>query len=317
MPWHFAAEKYGLKLAQEFSRRGVTLGDGSDPVNLLNPAIPPQTVLAERLKALVLDWAGTTVDFGSVAPARTMQRIFASHHIELTEDEARQHMGLPKKDHIRAILGISRIRDVWNKEFSAVPTEKDVETLYAQFIPLQFSCLMDYSAVLDGVPEAVESFRARGLKIGSTTGYTREMLDMLLESSAKEGYAPDCSVTPGEVIAGRPHPYMIYECAIRLQVYPTAAIAKIGDTPVDVKEGLNAGAWSIGVAGTGNKVGLTRDEFFALPVQEREVQLTRARKELREAGAHYVIDNLSELNAVLDDIDARLEAAGCEAQSHA
>src|SRR3974390_933322 len=100
MPWHFAAEKYGLKLAQEFSRRGGNLGDGSDPVKLLNPAIPPQTVLAERLKALVLDWAGTTVDFGSVAPARTMQCVFASHHIELTEDEARQHMGLPKKDHI-------------------------------------------------------------------------------------------------------------------------------------------------------------------------------------------------------------------------
>lgn len=291
--------------------------DGSDPVNRLNPAIPPQTAPAEKIKALVLDWAGTTVDFGSVAPARTMQGIFSMRHIDLTEQEARQHMGLPKKDHIREILAIPRIREVWRKDFKAAPEEKDVEALYAEFIPLQFSCLMEYSAVLDGVPAAVEGFRSRGLKIGSTTGYTREMLDMLLESSAKEGYTPDCSVTPGEVGAGRPHPYMIYECAIRLQVYPTAAIAKVGDTPADVREGLNAGAWSIGVAGTGNMVGIARDEFFTLPDSERESLLVRARNELREAGAHYVIDSLSGLSTVLDDIDARLEAAACEAHIHA
>jgi len=274
-------------------------------------------VPAQKIKALVLDWAGTTVDFGSVAPARTMQRVFASHHIELTEAEARQHMGLPKKDHIREILSIPRIREIWRTDFKVVPGEKDVEALYAEFIPLQFSCLMDYSAVLEGVSEAVEGFRTRGLKIGSTTGYTREMLDMLLESSAKEGYVPDCSVTPGEVGAGRPHPYMIYECAIRLQVYPTAAIAKVGDTPADVREGLNAGAWSIGVAGTGNRVGLTRDEFSALPDSQRKLLLERARNELREAGAHYVIDDLSELNTLLDAIDARLEATGTEAHLHA
>jgi phosphonoacetaldehyde hydrolase len=283
--------------------------DGRDSLKLLNPAVPPQTIHAGRLKALVLDWAGTTVDFGSLAPARTMQKLFAGVGIALTEQETRQHMGLPKKEHIRGILSIRRIREAWSKLRGNGPGDADVDEMYAEFIPLQFSCLDEYSAVIPGVLEAVERFRGRGLKIGSTTGYTRAMLDLLLESSAKLGYCPDCSLTPEEAGAGRPHPFMMYESAVRLQVYPLAAIAKIGDTPADIREGLNAGAWSIGVAGTGNRIGLSADELFALPEAEKESRLAAARDELENAGAHYVIDTLADADAVLDEIDAQLKAA--------
>lgn len=278
-------------------------------MNCSDSSIPSQLSGAHRLKAVVLDWAGTTVDFGSVAPARTMQRLFSSCGIELSEQETRRHMGLPKKEHIRGILSMPRIREVWAEKQGFAPTDADVDAMYEAFIPLQFSCLMDYSAVIPGVTEAVAGLRARGLKIGSTTGYTREMLDMLLESSAHQGYAPDCSLTPGEAGGGRPHPFMMYECAVRLGVYPMAAIAKIGDTPADIQEGLNAGSWAIGVAGTGNAIGLTPAEFDNLSVEEKKERLLRARRELSDAGAHYVIDDLSQLAPVLDEIDARLNAA--------
>jgi phosphonoacetaldehyde hydrolase len=286
-------------------------------MKLLNPSIPPQTVRADRLKALVLDWAGTTVDFGSLAPARTLQELFAALGIALTEAETRQHMGLPKKEHIRGILSMSRIRDAWQELRDSVPADADVDAIYADFIPLQTSCLTEYSAVIPGVSEAVENFRRRGLKIGSTTGYTRAMLDLLLGPSASEGYSPDCSLTPEEVGAGRPYPFMMYEAAVQLHVYPMQAIAKIGDTPADVQEGLNAGAWSIGVAGTGNSIGLSLEEFHALSEAERESRLVQARAELQNAGAHYVVDTLDDLPSVLDDIDARLRS-GYEpvAESH-
>jgi phosphonoacetaldehyde hydrolase len=94
-----------------------------------------------------------------------------------------------------------------------------------------------------------------------------------------------------------------------MQVYPFAAIAKIGDTPADVHEGLNAGAWSIGLAGTGNMIGLSFDEFHALSEVDRETRLVQARSELQSAGAHYVVDTLDDIAAVLDDIDARLSRA--------
>jgi phosphonoacetaldehyde hydrolase len=277
-------------------------------LKLLNPAVPPHTIDADRLKGLVLDWAGTTVDFGSLAPARTIEQVFSRRKIELSEAEARQHMGLPKREHIRGILSIAKVRDAWKELHGRLPADADVDAIYAEFIPLQFSCLAEYSDVIPGVPEAVEGFRRRGLKIGSTTGYTRAMLDMLLESSVREGYVPDCSLTPEEVGAGRPHPFMIYECAVRLQVYPMAAIAKIGDTPSDIHEGLNAGAWSIGVAGTGNMVGLSRADFCGLTDADREMRLVRARAELQAAGAHYVVDSLAGVSPVLDDIDARLSS---------
>jgi phosphonoacetaldehyde hydrolase len=278
-------------------------------LKLLNPAVPPQTIHADRLKGLVLDWAGTTVDFGSLAPARTLQQLFARVHITLTESETRRDMGLPKKEHIRGILSMPRVRNAWQELRGRIPSDADVDEMYREFIPLQFSCLAEYSALIPGVVEAMQGFRQRGLKIGSTTGYTRAMLDLLVEKSAKEGYSPDCSLSPEEVGAGRPHPFMMYENAVRLQVYPLAAIAKIGDTPVDIHEGLSAGAWSIGVAGTGNKIGLSLEDFHALSDAERESRLTNARAELQNAGAHYVVDTLAEVHSVLDDIDARLRSA--------
>jgi phosphonoacetaldehyde hydrolase len=278
-------------------------------MKLLNPAVPPQTIYADRLKGLVLDWAGTTVDYGSLAPARTLQKLFAGARITLTESETRQHMGLPKKEHIRGILSLPRVRNAWQELRGRFPSEADVDEMYREFIPLQFSCLAEYSALIPGVVEAMQSFRRRGLKIGSTTGYTRAMLDLLVEKSAKEGYSPDCSLTPEEVGAGRPHPFMMYESAVRLQVYPLAAIAKIGDTPVDILEGLNAGAWSIGVAGTGNMIGLSLEDFHALSEAARESRLADARAELQNAGAHYVVDTLAEVHSVLDDIDVRLKTA--------
>ena len=278
-------------------------------MKLLNPAVPPLTVHADCLKAVILDWAGTTVDHGSLAPARTLQEVFSRVRITLTESEIRRDMGLPKKDHIRCILAIPRVRDAWRALRERVPTEADVDEMYREFIPLQFSCLAEYSTLIPGVVDAVQCFRQRGLRIGSTTGYTRAMLDLLLEKSAKDGYSPDCSLSPEDVGAGRPHPFMIYESAVRLQIYPLAAMAKIGDTPADIQEGLNAGVWSIGVAGTGNMVGLSREDFQTLSPAQKESRLAAARAELQEAGAHYVIDTLSEAHAVLNDIDLRLKTA--------
>ena len=279
-------------------------------MKLLSTRLPPNTVHANKLKALVLDWAGTTVDFGSLAPARTIQQVFASVQIQLSEAEIRRDMGLPKKDHIRQILCIPRVRDAWASLRGRIPTPADVEEMYQLFVPLQFSCLVEYSALIPGVVDSVRRFRERGLKIGSTTGYTPEMLDLLLQISARAGYQPDCALSPEDVGAGRPHPFMLYENAVRLQVFPLAAIAKVGDTPADIHEGLNAGCWSIGVAGTGNAIGLSYDDFQALSAAERHAHLSEARAQLEQAGAHYVIDSFAELDSVLDDIDARLQHGG-------
>lgn len=257
-----------------------------------------------RLRAVILDWAGTTVDHGSLAPVKTLQRVFEEFDLPISESEARRDMGIAKRSHISAILRTGRVAAEWQRLRGHVPAESDIEELYARFVPLQLSCLADYSAVLSEVPETVDKLRRRDLKIGSTTGYTRAMLDLLVEKAAGEGYAPDCSVSPDEAGAGRPAPFMVYEAAVRLQVYPLSAIVKVGDTASDIEEGLNAGTWTVGVTRTGNSIGLNQFDWNALSDEEQRSRLSSARAALEQAGAHYVIEDLSQLDAVLNRIES-------------
>jgi phosphonoacetaldehyde hydrolase len=255
-----------------------------------------------RVTAVILDWAGTTVDHGSLAPVRALQKLFAGRGMRVTEEEARRDMGIHKKDHIRALL-----RAKTGLPPGEAPDEAEVEDLFAAFIPMQMDCLAAYSAVIPGVAAAVEALRARGTKIGSTTGYTRPMLDLLVASAAAQGYTPDCALCPDDTSAGRPWPWMCYLNAIRLKTYPMHTMVKIGDTVSDIEEGVNAGMWTVGVARTGNMVGLTSAEFSALPEAEQSTRLETARRKLGDAGAHYVIDSVADLE--LDPIEYLLNHA--------
>jgi len=259
-----------------------------------------------KLQAVILDWAGTTVDYGSFSPIRAMQQVFADEGITLSDEEVRRDMGLLKKDHIRSLLHLPNVAETWRRQSGRLPTEADVEQLYRDFQPIQMARLERDSDVIPGVAEAAERMRRRGLKIGSTTGYTRPMLEVLLRKSASQGYKPDCSLVPDDVGGGRPMPWMCYEIALRLKVFPLESFAKVGDTVADTEEGLNAGMWTVGVVRTGNMVGLTQAEFGALSPAEQDKRLQKARERLMEAGTHYVIDSVSDFDPVFDEIDRRL-----------
>jgi phosphonoacetaldehyde hydrolase len=148
--------------------------------------------------------------------------------------------------------------------------------------------------------------RSRGLKIGTTTGYNRAMLDYLLERAAAQNFTPDCALCPDDSGAGRPLPWMCYLAAIRLEVYPMAALVKIGDTPADIAEGRNAGMWTIGVTRTGNEIGITEEEWAQLADKQKEGLLQSAERRLLDAGAHYLARSVAECDAILDQIETRL-----------
>jgi phosphonoacetaldehyde hydrolase len=258
------------------------------------------------VRAVIFDWAGTTVDHGSLAPVRVLQQVFASRGVHVSEAQARRDMGVLKKDHIRKILLGPGVSADWRKATGHDPAEADVESLFADFIPIQLECIVRFSAVIDGVVETAARLRQRGIKIGSTTGYTRAMLDLVQRNAAEQGYEPDCAITPDEVGAGRPYPWMTFANAIRLQVEPLEAIVKIGDTPVDIEEGLRAGVWTIGVARTGNMIGMSAQDFAALPAPEQAARLEHARTALSTAGAHEVIDAVADCEPALSAIEARI-----------
>lgn len=183
-----------------------------------------------------------------------------------------------------------------------------MDALFADFILRQQAALLDYADLIPGAVETVEALRARGVKIGSTTGYTSAMMAALTPIAAAQGYAPDCTFTPDMTVGGRPAPWMCYANAMQLGVYPLAAMVKVGDTVADIEEGQNAGMWTVAVAKTGNELGLSRANVEALPTDDLRGRLDAIRARLLTAGAHYVIDGVADLLPVIDHIETRLRA---------
>ncbi len=259
-----------------------------------------------QVKAVILDWAGTAVDHGSLAPVAALKRVFAENGVEISAAEARRDMGLLKKDHIRAIAGYDRVAGEWSRVHGRAPEESDVDRIFREFLPKQAEILEEFSRPIEGIPEAVARWRAAGLRIGSTTGYTRALLQLVIPGAARLGYSPDASVTPEDAGAGRPAPFMCYRNAIELGVYPLWAYVKIGDTPSDIAEGRNAGMWTIGITRTGNEVGLSREEFENLTPEARESAERKAAERLRSAGADYIAASAAECDPIFEEIDGRL-----------
>ncbi len=255
-----------------------------------------------RFQAVIFDWAGTTVDYGSRAPAFVFIEIFRRRGIEITEPEARGPMGLSKQEHIAAIANLPRVAAAWLKQHGHEPTADDVQAMYDEFLPLQKETLKNNSEVIPGVPEAVAECRRQGLKIGSTTGYTRELMEVVAPIAARGGYSPDVIVCSDDVPAGRPAPWMNFQVAQRLGVYPMTSVLVVDDTSVGIVAGLNAGATTVAVTQTGNAVGLTLSEIADLPSGELESRLAAADRQFREDGADHLLRSVAELPSLLQQL---------------
>lgn len=258
------------------------------------------------LKAAIFDWAGTTIDYGCCAPAGTFRTLFERHGIQASIAQAREPMGMHKRDHIAAMLAMPALAEQWAARHGTPFNDGDVERLFQEFIPMQLDALPGFLDIIPGVVESVDAMRARGMKIGATTGYNEAMMQLCQDAARKEGYVPDVSIAVTQVPAGRPAPWMAVKAAMELQVFPWESIVKVGDTVTDVEEGLNGGMWTIGVTRTGNEVGLSREAADAMDPAEMAPLLKQAREKLAGAGAHYVVEGVADVLPVLDEINARL-----------
>jgi phosphonoacetaldehyde hydrolase len=259
-----------------------------------------------KIQAVLLDWAGTTMDFGCVAPAVVFVEVFKRKGVPITMEEARAPMGAHKRVHIQRITQLDSVRRRWKEARGRLPNDDDVEAMFTDFVPLQLKCLSEYSQLIPGALDTVTALRKRGYKIGSTTGYTTEMMEINLADAKKQGYEPDSTVCASDVPHGRPYPYMCLQNVINLQVSPVEACVKIDDTRPGVEEGLNAGMWTIGLAVTGNEVGLSLADWQKLPKAEQERLRQGAYTRMYQSGAHYVVDGIVDILPCLDDIEARL-----------
>lgn len=260
----------------------------------------------KKIECVIFDWAGTTVDYGCFAPVAAFVKAFNDLGLELDIAEARGPMGMTKIDHIRELFKLESISSQFLQKTGREWCEEDVVAMNKNFEKYLFASLTEYTDPIVGAFECVDQLRAEGIRIGSTTGYTAKMMEVVSPVVARKGYSPECCVTSDGLPAGRPQPFMIYQNMINLAIASPSSVVKVGDTVADIKEGVNAGVWSVGVVLGSSEMGLTEEEAATMDRAELEKRKSEVRKKFIACGAHYTIDTMTELPSLITKINNQL-----------
>jgi phosphonoacetaldehyde hydrolase len=208
-----------------------------------------------------------------------------------------------KRDHIKAILEMPRVGELWLEKHGKAYTDENIDKMHDNFETHLMASLLKHNNIINGVPETVETLREKGIKIGSTTGYTKKMMAVVQKDAEKKGYKPDSVVTPDDVGFGRPNPFMIHQNMKNLGVFPPSTIIKVGDTESDMAEGVNAGVISVGVLVGSSMMGLSELEYESLPKDQRKQARKKAEAKFYKAGADYVIKDITLLPKLINKIN--------------
>ncbi|WP_418697326.1 phosphonoacetaldehyde hydrolase [Bacteroides sp.] len=256
-----------------------------------------------KITCVIMDWAGTAIDYGCFAPLNAFLQVFEEKGIEISYRQAREPMGLLKIDHIKAILNMPEVRQQFQTLYKRDWNSDDVTEMYQSFEKHLFSSLRDFTDPIPNVLEVMEALRSQGIKIGSTTGYTQKMMDVVRPEAMSKGYTVDNLVTPDNLPGGRPAPYMIYRNMIDLAIPSVDEVIKVGDTIADIREGVNAKVHTLGVIIGSNEMGLTESEFELLTAEQKESLMEEVRTRMMKAGANAVFDAISELPDYINQLN--------------
>ena len=261
-----------------------------------------------HLRAVVLDWAGTIIDFGSRAPVGALGAALRQHGIEADESEIRRFMGMRKPDHVKAILALPTVRDRYEAAHGTSLPVTAADDVFAFYRSHQPTVVAESSDPIPYAATTLSRLRARGLRIGTSTGFDRATIDALRPRLAGEGFDPDAIVTASDCEQGRPHPDMLRENARQLHVDDPARIVKVDDAPIGITAARRFGCWSVGVTISGTLIGCSPAEWASLSAADQADRRASAIRAHDAAEADAVIDTVADLEAVLDALDARLRA---------
>lgn len=261
----------------------------------------------DGVKGIIVDWAGTTVDFGSMAPVKAFIQVFRKHGIELSLEEVRKHMGLSKIDHVKKILEYPGVASRWETIFHRPATDEDIDIIYRDIEPAMAEAAVEFAKPINGTLELVEEMHSLGIKIGSTTDYMNPVMKHLIPTAAKYGFMPECTINSSDVKAGRPLPWMCYLNASRMNIFPMQSMVKIGDTIADLEEGLNAGMWTICLTLSGNEIGMSQNEIESSDAAEIKQKVNAAKIRFMNAGAHFTAEGIWDCIPIIDLINDKLK----------
>lgn len=258
---------------------------------------------AMTIRLAVFDWAGTLIDHGSRAPLMALLQAFEAEDLPIDEGTARASMGARKRDHVRQILQLPAVAARLPVSLRALDDEARVDRVYHAFTERLLAVLPLHAQPIDGVVEALQALRGRGIAVCSGSGYTRAMMDVVEPLARAAGLDAGPVICADEVPEGRPAPWACFRHAERFGVYPLRDGVKVGDTPADVDEGRNATMLTVAITATGNEVGLDQATLACLSSAERARHLDRA--ESRLANADHRIEGVAALPALLRRLEGR------------
>ena len=255
------------------------------------------------IKAIILDWAGTTVDFGSITPIVAFKEVLEEYTKQsVPKAVIQKYMGLKKIDHVKKVLA----------DINIPYTETDLVNIMEKIDEKIRQVAVDKTVLIDGTLEFQEYLKSKSIKLGSNTGYTRNMMNVIEAIAEKQGYKPDCTLASDEASAGRPYPWSCFNIAEKLNVFPMSSCVKMGDNIVDIEEGLNANMWSVGIVESSNLIGISEEELNKHP--DKEELINSAKDKLLKAGAHLVIRTIKQAPEAVDLIEAYIAKNGSNPQ---
>lgn len=251
------------------------------------------------IQCVIFDWAGTTIDFGSLDPVLAFQSAFNAAGIQIDTARIRQDMGIEKHEHIAKLAKMPEVQRAWFAKYKRGITDADQLQLFNYFEQFLLNRLSTATTLTPAVLQVQTYLKAHHIHIATTTGYTKSMLAIAAKQAGLLGYRPELIVSKEDVAAGRPAPDMINHIMTAFNITDPKTVVKVGDTVIDMQEGKNAGTLTVGIIESSSLLGLSQTELIDLPQKTRIAKFAEITRTLKEAGADYVIHNLSELPVIL------------------
>lgn len=254
--------------------------------------------IIKNVRGVIFDLAGTLIDNGCLAPVHAMKSAFAKHGLLVSDEIIRADMGLPKRAHIKAILDNPSILGQWECIFNNPPRQVDIDQIYASTNQELKHIVCKYSEPTPYAVELLHYLQANGIRIGITTGYSRDIVNSLSGQIHKAGIIYNNLVCADEVKNPRPKAGMINKILDDWEIYNFGLhqFIKIGDTVADIQEAHAAQITNCQVIDTCSDLG--RISKYAKLKSNREFINSKKyyiMKKFADNGADFYCNNLEEV----------------------
>jgi phosphonoacetaldehyde hydrolase len=257
------------------------------------------------IKLCVFDLGGTIVDKYSLSPFLSLKNAFKNKGINIHNSLLFKDMGKSKLDHINLILNDKYVSRSWFQKYGKYPNHSDPHILFEDFNQIQLNNGLKQIRILPETKQCFDLLGENNILTGVTTGFNHEITMKIKEKIIdKDIYihkyvSSTCMETPS-----RPFPHMIHHIMNELHIDNPNSVIKIDDTEIGIKEGINAGCTTVGVAKWSINMKMKAyEEAYILTQKEYDERLKYSRFALVQAGADHVIDSLDELYPLIHRIN--------------